>query len=198
MTWWCSFFSICIKRREALTSRSPAWTKYFNSNAVTSHQQHTCKTVSKVESKTTIWNPNVVAGRASCCCCCLSTSFKWQKRLAAKCNYRCKWREKRAKHTEKRMTQYVDNLYVIDCSCSAVIVIHSVTLCHGRMWRLQCHSNNDASSELGWTSLFQLQLRDKHKAPWQTVNCECVIEANGISDCPICWWMPQPEGTLRD
>lgn len=59
-------------------------------------------------------------------------SFMWHKRLtlAEKFNYWCKRREK-GNNTGRRMTLYVDNLYIIDCHCSVVSVIHSVTLCGG-------------------------------------------------------------------
>lgn len=112
--------------------------------------------------------------------------------LAVKFNYWCKWREK-GNNTERRMTLDVDNLYLIDCHCSAVSVIHSVTLCYGSMW--DCSVIITMMHQLNWAELNYFSLNwETNTSITATVNYEYVTEANNISDCPVCWLMPQPEG----
>lgn len=99
--------------------------------------------------------------------------------LAMKFNYWCKWREK-GNNTERRMTLDVDNLYLIDCHCSAVSVIHSVTLCYGSMW--DCSVIMIMTHQLNWAELNYFSLNWKtNTSIMATVNYEWFIKHNAHS-----------------
>lgn len=103
--------------------------------------------------KTNILNPTWLMLR-SCLCCKDTELYVAVKRvgltLSGKFNYWCKWREK-GNNTERRMTLYVDNLYVIDCHCSVVTLIHSVIPCYGSIW--DCSVIITMMHQLNWAEL---------------------------------------------
>jgi len=69
----------------------------------------------------------------SCSCCHKFYVAEKRLSLTGKFDYFCKLTEK-GNSAERRKAPYVDNLQLIDCHCSAVSVIYSVTQFYGSIW----------------------------------------------------------------
>lgn len=78
----------------------------------------------------------------------------------------------------EKTTQRVDNLHVIDCSCAAVILIHSVTHSPRQTAGRRRHGGDDASGALGLNSIISASAERLTQSTVATVNYECVIQAN--------------------